>query len=90
MVLTGFIVIIQKKYIYKKIKTITELCSLGFEDKILLSHDALFFNGFETKPTINKRPRFSYCFDNILPKLSNRLAEKMLINNPIKMFKCGE
>ena len=79
-----------EKYISKKIETVAELCDAGYEDKILLSHDALFFNGFEEKPTINKCPRFSYCFDNILPKLSNQLAQKIMIENPIKMLKCGE
>ena len=79
-----------EEYISKKIEAIAELCNAGYEDKILLSHDALFFNGFEAKPTINKYPRFSYCFDNILPKLSNQLAEKIMIKNAIKMLKCGE
>jgi phosphotriesterase-related protein len=79
-----------EEYISKKIEAIAELCNAGYEDKILLSHDALFFNGFEEKPTINKCPRFSYCFDNILPKLSNQLAQKIMIENPIKMLKCGE
>ena len=79
-----------EKYISKKIETVAELCDAGYEDKILLSHDALFFNGFEEKPTINKCPRFSYCFDNILPKLSNQLAQKIMIEKPIKMLKCGE
>ena len=76
-----------KEYINKKIKAITELCNAGYEDKILLSHDAQFFNGFDSKSVINKKPRFSYCFDNVLPKLSKRLVEKVMIKNPIKMLK---
>ena len=62
----------------------------GYEDKILLSHDALFFNGFNSKPAINEKPRFSYFFDNILPILSKSLAEKIMIKNPVKMLCCGE
>lgn len=79
-----------EKYISKKIETVAELCDAGYEDKILLYHDALFFNGFEEKPTINKCPRFSYCFDNILPKLSDELKEKFIEENPKKMLRCGE
>lgn len=79
-----------EEYISKKIKTITKLCDAGFENKILLSHDASFFNGFEATPKINKKPRFAYCFDNILPKLSKQIAEEVMIKNPIKMLKCGE
>lgn len=76
--------------IAKKIKAIKELCDAGYEDKILLSHDALFFNGFDSKPAINEKPRFSYCFDNILPSLSKKTTEKIMIKNPIKMLCCGE
>ncbi len=79
-----------KEYIDKKIKAITELCDAGYEDKILLSHDALFFNGFDLNPEINEKPRLSYCFENILPSLSKQLAEKVMIKNPIKMLCCGE
>ena len=78
-----------EEYIAKKIKAITDLCDAGYEDKILLSHDALFFNGFESNPAINEKPRFAYCFDNILPSLSKPLAEKIMIKNPIKMLCCG-
>ena len=79
-----------EEYIAKKIKAIKELCDAGYEDKILLSHDALFFNGFDSKPAINEKPRFSYCFDNILPSLSKKTTEKIMIKNPIKMLCCGE
>lgn len=79
-----------EEYIAKKIKAINELCDAGYEDKILLSHDALFFNGFDSKPAINEKPRFSYCFDNILPSLSKKTTEKIMIKNPIKMLCCGE
>lgn len=79
-----------EEYIAKKIKAIIEICDTGYEDQILLSHDALFFNGFDSEPTINEKPRFSYCFANILPSLSKQLAEKVMIKNPIKMLCCGE
>ena len=52
-----------EEYIANKINAIIELGNAGYEDKILLSHDALFFNGFEANPAINKQPRFSYYFE---------------------------
>jgi len=79
-----------EEYISKKIEAIAELCNAGYEDKILLSHDALFFNGFEANPAINKQPRFSYYFEYILPRLSKERAEQIIIKNPLKMLKCGE
>lgn len=79
-----------EEYISKKIKAIKSLCDAGYEDKILLSHDALFFNGFDACPQINEKPRFNYCFDNILPELSKNLAEKVMKENPLKMLKCGD
>ena len=79
-----------EEYISKMIKAIVEICNAGYEDKILLSHDALFFNGFDSELTINEKPRFSYCFDNILPSLSKQIAKKVMIKNPIKMLCCGE
>ncbi len=79
-----------EEYISKKIEAIAELCNAGYEDKILLSHDALFFNGFEANPAINKQPKFSYYFEYILPRLSKERAEQIIINNPLKMLKCGE
>ena len=79
-----------EEYIANKINAIIELGNAGYEDKILLSHDALFFNGFEANPAINKQPRFSYYFEYILPRLSNERAEQIIIKNPIKMLCCGE
>lgn len=77
-------------YILRKLKTITALCDAGYADKILLSHDTLFFNGFEAEPVINEQPRFAFCFENILPRLSKERAEQMMIKNPINMLQCGE
>ena len=79
-----------EEYISKKIEAIAELCNAGYEDKILLSHDALFFNGFEAKPKINEKPRFSYCSQYILPRLSKQLANEIMVKNPLKMLECGD
>lgn len=77
-------------YISKTVDKIIQLCNLGFEDKILLSHDALFFNGFDFPLEFNNKPRFSYCFDYILPMLPKDFFNKVMKENPIKMLKCGE
>lgn len=74
------------EYIKSKVETIMLLCELGYEDKILLSHDALFFNGFDVQSEINEAPRYNYCFDYILPKLPKSLANKICAENPLKML----
>ena len=79
---------ISDEYISKKVQSILELCKAGYEDQILLSHDALFFNGFEAEPKINPQPRFSYCFDHVLPKLPKLLSNKLMIQNPMRMLTC--
>jgi phosphotriesterase-related protein len=79
---------ISDEYISKKAQSIFELCKAGHEDQILLSHDALFFNGFEAEPKINPQPRFSYCFDHVLPKLPKLLSNKLMIQNPMRMLTC--
>lgn len=79
-----------EEYINRKVYNIKFLCENGYMDKILLSHDALFFNGFEATPKIIEMPRWSYCFEYILPQLSNKKTERIMIDNPLKMLKCGE
>lgn len=76
-----------KEYINKKIKTILTLLENGYGNKILLSHDTLFFNGFEEKPKINKAPRLNYCFDYVLPELPRELIKKTMLQNPLNMLK---
>ena len=76
-------------YVSKKTQGILELCKAGYEDQLLLSHDALFFNGFEAEPHILERPRFAYCFAHILPRLPETLAKKLTVSNPKKMLVGG-
>lgn len=80
--------IMDREYIAKKVNSIFFLCEYGYGDRILLSHDDSFFNGFVTIPEINHKPRFSYCFENILPRLSDEIVRELTINNPIRMLKC--
>lgn len=77
-----------EEYISKKVQSITELCRAGYENQILLSHDAQFFNGFEEEPKLIRQPRFSYCFEQILPQLPKALRDKMMIDNPVRMLTC--
>jgi len=77
-----------EEYVSKKTQSILELCKAGYEDQILLSHDALFFNGFEAELKIYEQPRFSYCFDYILPRLPKSLSDKLMVQNPMRMLSC--
>ena len=75
-----------EEYISKKLDCINSLCEKGYADKILVSHDALFFNGFDKAPKINEKPRFAYIFENIIPRLDKDIAEKIMAKNPRKML----
>lgn len=77
-------------YINKKLGVILTLCDFGYKDKIILSHDELFFNGFEANPQIKSNTRFDYVFKYILPKLDRETADKIISENPIRMLKCME
>lgn len=75
-----------EEYISEKVKTITELCDAGYQDKIILSHDALFFNGFDSTPKNCEKPRLTYVFERILPRLKKEVVESVMVQNPIKML----
>ena len=75
-----------EEYVSKKLCQIEALFDSGYGDQILLSHDAQFFNGFETEPKICEAPRLSYCFEHILPRLPHEWAEKLTVHNPMRML----
>lgn len=77
-------------YINKKLGVILTLCDFGCKDKIILSHDELFFNGFEANPQIKSNTRFDYVFKYILPRLEKEIADEIIRKNPIRMLKCQE
>lgn len=77
-----------EEYVSKKTKSILELCKASYEDQILLSHDTMFFNGFEAELKIYEQPSFSYCFDYILPQLPKSLSDKLMVQNPMRMLSC--
>lgn len=78
-----------ESYINRKVKNIHTLCEKGHADQVLLSHDALFFNGFRETAEIDGKPRFACCFETVLPRLSKELADTIMIQNPVRMLKCG-
>lgn len=75
-------------YIQRKIATINTLIDAGFVGRIILSHDDLIYNGFDSVPQIGYNPRFNYVFDNILNRLKNDVAETIIRKNPIRMLNC--
>ena len=79
---------VSETYVSKKVQSILELYKAGYEDQILLSHDAQFFSGFEAEPKIYEQPRFSYCFDYVLPHLPKSLSDKLMCQNPVRMLTC--
>lgn len=79
-----------KEYVDQKLKAINELVAAGFADKIILSHDALVFNGFDAASTINEKPRFFWVFDNIISALPEDLGKKIMVDNTLCMLKCGK
>ena len=65
---------------------IESLCDAGYGDKILLSHDAMYFSGFNTEPKVNPNPRFEYVYKNILPRLDKKTADAIMCKNPVAML----
>lgn len=75
-----------EEYIDRKLTSIRTLCNAGYEDRILLSHDAVFFSGFREDPQINESPRLPYVFEHILPSLPAELSHKLMVENPRRML----
>ena len=80
--------ITSEDYIAEKVSAIHYLCDKGYANRILLSHDAPFFSGFQEVPIILERPRLPYCFDYILPRLSPALTKELMQINPLRMLTC--
>mgnify|MGYP006356255401 CR=1 FL=1 len=74
------------EYVQKTVDIINSLAEDDLGDKILLSHDSLFFNGFKGEDMYFTPPRLSFSFDYIIPKLDNELQKKIMIDNPLRML----
>ncbi len=76
-------------YAEEKIRIIRALCEAGYGDRLLLSHDALFYSGFSSPMyTLNPKPRFYYIFEQILPRFLEEQVRKFTVDNPRNMLLC--
>lgn len=73
----------------KDVNRILALFDAGYGNQVLLSHDGLVFNGFRGELQMEEL-RFAWHFKYILPKFSKEVFEKIMVENPLKMLKCGE
>ena len=73
-------------YIAKKIRMIEGLCNAGYGDKILLSHDDMFFTGFSREHKIQPVPPFEFVYRHILPRLDEKTADAIMRKNPAAML----
>lgn len=80
-----------EEFLRKKALLLAELSVAGYENQILLSHDALVFSGFSDMPFVNQSQPFSVIFEKFIPILYKRGFTKkdidnFLLNNPKRMF----
>ena len=76
-------------YDEEKVRIICELCQAGYADRLLLSHDALFYSGFSSEMgSVNREPRYHYIFERILPHFPAELQKTFIVDNPRRMLKC--
>lgn len=81
------------EYYEKKAKDIYTLCERGFDDKILLSHDGLVFNGFHTAAPIREDNPYEHIFGRLMPAMlkvgfNEGEIHKMLTQNVSNMLLC--
>ncbi|MGJ0203406.1 phosphotriesterase family protein [Leucobacter sp. gxy201] len=78
----------------QRIRTLLELCELGYEDRILVSHDAASFSRV-TPPSWRREHapawRMDHFFTGMLPELRRRgaddaLIERLLVDNPRRLL----
>ena len=82
-----------QEYYLQKARDIYTLCERGFEDKILLSHDGLVFNGFHTDAVIREDNPYEHIFSRLIPAMvevgfSEGMIQKMLTENVKNMLVC--
>ena len=80
-----------------RVKTVAQLCSEGYADRMVLSHDAsCFLDVFDEEACARLLPKWSYThiFDDVLPALRQRgvreeQVRQMLVDNPRRIFEHG-
>ena len=58
----------------------------GYDDRVLLSHDKIFFNGFRELPDIVESPGYELVFDHILPRLTSEEARLVVRENAVRLL----
>lgn len=82
--------IFSDEYIDEKVACVEKLFAAGMGGQVLLSHDESYFNGFEGVPHLRTSPRFTYCFEHILPRLSEKIVQAVMVDNPVRMLTLGQ
>ena len=82
---------LKPEYRVKKAEDIRCLCEKGYTERILLSHDALTFNGFHTGAEIREDNPYIFIMEYLIPELRNRgmtdqLIEQLISQNPVNML----
>lgn len=75
-----------EEYLTNKVEILESLRSAGFGDKILLSHDAMYFTGFSSNHNVCPEPRFEFVYKNILPRLDSEFKDMIMCKNPVSML----
>ena len=78
-------------YYRQKASDIAALCDMGYQDKILISHDTLVFHGFRDWSEISLYNPFDVIFERLLPAftekgLSKESVMSMMTKNPLNML----
>lgn len=83
-----------------RVETVRRLVSLGYEEQILLSHDASIFSDWRPQsdaPNPDLPPQWQQCHipDEVVPAMqeagiSRRAIDKMLIDNPRRLLAHGD
>lgn len=84
---------LKPEYRAKKAADISYLCEKGYTDRILLSHDALTFNGFHTGAEIREDNPYIFIMEYLIPELrkagiADETIEKLICQNPVNMLLC--
>lgn len=82
---------LKPEYRAKKAADICYLCEKGYTERILLSHDALTFNGFHTGAEIREDNPYIFIMEYLIPELRNQgmtdqLIEQLISQNPVNML----
>lgn len=77
-----------EEYISSKTTMIEKIYNAGYGNRILLSHDDMFFTGFGYEHKVVPVPRLEYIYKNIIPRLDKEVVDTIMRKNPITMLNC--